>query len=160
MWSLLFSRAISNVSCSKFTSKFQVDKVLDLCTAPGGKTTQLVEVMENKGFILANEISLKRAKALLKNVELMAVENTVVTSTTPVKLATFYGSYFDAVLVDAPCSGEGMFRKEKGLLKTYEKFWFRKHGRLTEGNTGFTKPAFKTRRLSYVFYLYFLTSRK
>ncbi|AMP20216.1 hypothetical protein AZF37_02625 [endosymbiont 'TC1' of Trimyema compressum] len=98
------------------------DKVLDLCAAPGGKTTQLVEAMENKGFILANEISPKRAKALLKNVELMAVENTVVTSTTPAKLATFYGSYFDAVLVDAPCSGEGMFRKEKGLLKAYEKF--------------------------------------
>lgn len=98
------------------------DKVLDLCAAPGGKTTQLVEKMKNKGFLVANEISPKRAKALLKNIELMGIKNTVVTSTSPDKLAYFYGSYFDAVLVDAPCSGEGMFRKEKGLLKAYEKF--------------------------------------
>ena len=98
------------------------DKVLDLCAAPGGKTTQLAATMENTGLLLANEISPKRAKALLKNIELMAIENTVVISTTPAKLAQFYGSYFDAILVDAPCSGEGMFRKEKGLLKAYEKF--------------------------------------
>lgn len=97
-------------------------RVLDLCAAPGGKTTQLAEAMKNSGFILANEISPKRAKSLLKNIELMAVKNTVIISTTPAKLAAFYGSYFDAVLVDAPCSGEGMFRKNKKLLKAYKNF--------------------------------------
>lgn len=59
---------------------------------------------ENKGFIFTNEISPKRAKALLKNVELMALENTVIISTIPSKLAIFYSSYFYAVLIDAPCS--------------------------------------------------------
>ena len=88
------------------------DKVLDLCAAPGGKTTELGAKLQGKGFLLANDISAKRAKALVKNVELFGIPNVGITVEEPEDLGRRFPEYFDKILVDAPCSGEGMFRKD------------------------------------------------
>ena len=87
------------------------ERVLDLCAAPGGKSTQIASYLRGEGHLIANEIHGKRAQALSENVERMGIANAVVTNETPEKIAAFFPGYFDAVLVDAPCSGEGMFRK-------------------------------------------------
>lgn len=88
------------------------DRVLDLCAAPGGKATALAAKLAGKGMLVANDISASRAKALLKNLELFGVANSFVTNEIPAKLAVQYPEFFDKILVDAPCSGEGMFRKD------------------------------------------------
>ncbi len=85
--------------------------VLDLCSAPGGKGTQLACAMNGKGVIVLNEPIAARAKILSQNVERMGIENAVVTNEYPASLAKKLQGYFDKILVDAPCSGEGMFRK-------------------------------------------------
>lgn len=89
------------------------DKVLDLCAAPGGKSTQIAAKLQGKGFLLCNEIHPARAKILSENVERMGIRNACVTNETPAKLAGIFPGYFDKILVDAPCSGEGMFRKNE-----------------------------------------------
>ena len=86
-------------------------KVLDLCAAPGGKAFQLAAALKNKGFLIANEIDAARVRVLGENLERMGVRNAAITRETPVRLAEVFDSYFDRILVDAPCSGEGMFRK-------------------------------------------------
>ena len=86
--------------------------VLDLCAAPGGKTTQIGARMNNDGFLLANDNNRTRAQALAQNVERMGLTHTTVASCAPEKLCQAYRDFFDAILVDAPCSGEGMFRRE------------------------------------------------
>lgn len=88
------------------------ERVLDLCAAPGGKTTQLAAAMQGKGILVANEIHPSRAKILSQNVERMGISNAVVTNETPEALAARFPAFFDCIVVDAPCSGEGMFRKE------------------------------------------------
>lgn len=95
------------------------DKVLDLCAAPGGKSTELGARLQGEGLLVSNDISNSRAKALLKNLELFGIPNICVTSETPEKLASVFGPYFDKILVDAPCSGEGMFRKDPDLIKSW-----------------------------------------
>lgn len=90
--------------------------VCDLCAAPGGKTTQIAGKMKGEGFLLCNEINPKRAKILSRNIERMGVANALVTNEHPQNLAKKYGGYFDRVLIDAPCSGEGMFRKEEAAV--------------------------------------------
>lgn len=97
------------------------DKVLDLCAAPGGKATEWGSQLKGEGVLFANDISSSRAKALLKNLEMAGIKNLFVTAETPERLASFYPSYFDKILIDAPCSGEGMFRKEHQLIKSWEK---------------------------------------
>lgn len=87
------------------------EKVLDLCAAPGGKSTQIAAKLQGKGFLLCNEIHPARAKILSENVERMGIRNACVTNETPARLADRFPGYFDKILVDAPCSGEGMFRK-------------------------------------------------
>ena len=87
-------------------------KVLDLCAAPGGKSTYIADVMENTGLLVANEPVKKRAKILSLNVERLGIANTLVTNETPERLSMLFGAFFDRILVDAPCSGEGMFRKD------------------------------------------------
>lgn len=87
-------------------------RVLDLCAAPGGKTTHIAARMKNRGLLVSNEIVPKRAAILAENVERMGLCNTVVTNETPSRLAERFGGFFDGIIVDAPCSGEGMFRKE------------------------------------------------
>lgn len=87
------------------------ERVLDLCAAPGGKSTQLAAKLRGEGFLLCNEIHPVRAKILSENVERMGICNACVTNETPARLAENLAGYFDKILVDAPCSGEGMFRK-------------------------------------------------
>ena len=87
------------------------ERVLDLCAAPGGKGTQLAAAMQGEGLLVLNEPVFSRAQILSQNVERLGVKNSVVISEPPAKLAEFFGEYFDKILVDAPCSGEGMFRK-------------------------------------------------
>jgi NOL1/NOP2/sun family putative RNA methylase len=90
------------------------ERVLDLTAAPGGKTTHLVALMQGRGLLVANEIKTKRLNHLVVNVERWGAANIVVTNETPERLADHFGPFFDRVLVDAPCSGEGMFRKDLG----------------------------------------------
>lgn len=97
------------------------DKVLDLCAAPGGKSTELGAKLFGEGLLVSNDISNSRAKALLKNLELFGIPNICVTSETPEKLVSVFGPYFDKILVDAPCSGEGMFRKDPDLIKSWQE---------------------------------------
>ena len=92
------------------------ERVCDLCAAPGGKTTQIAGRMMGKGFLLCNEINPKRAKILSRNIERMGVSNALVTNEHPEKLAQRLPEFFDRVLIDAPCSGEGMFRKEEAAV--------------------------------------------
>lgn len=90
------------------------EKVLDLSAAPGGKTTHLAALMRGRGLLVANEIKDKRVGHLAQNVERWGAGNVVITNETPERLADHLGPIFDRVLVDAPCSGEGMFRKDMG----------------------------------------------
>lgn len=87
-------------------------RMLDLCAAPGGKTTQLAARMGNEGLLISNEIIQKRASVLSENAERMGLKNTIVTNESPSRLAERFPVFFDGIIVDAPCSGEGMFRKE------------------------------------------------
>jgi len=92
------------------------ERVCDLCAAPGGKTTQIAGRMLGEGFLLCNEINPKRAKILSRNIERMGVANALVTNEHPATLASRFAGGFDKVLIDAPCSGEGMFRKEEAAV--------------------------------------------
>lgn len=95
------------------------DKVLDLCAAPGGKSTQIAAKLQNTGFLLSNELYQKRAQILSENIERMGISNVLVTNETPEKLASKFSGYFDKVLIDAPCSGEGMFRKDPEVISEW-----------------------------------------
>lgn len=99
------------------------ERVLDLCAAPGGKTTQLAGMMKQGGLLVANEINAKRAKALSENIERLGITNALVTNETPERLSERFQGYFDKILVDAPCSGEGMFRKDEEAIL----FWNEEH---------------------------------
>ena len=96
------------------------DKVFDMCAAPGGKSTQLGAKLNGTGLLIANDISNTRAKALLKNVEMAGIPNIMVLSEDPKKLIQYYRGFFDKILIDAPCSGEGMFRKDNKLIRSWE----------------------------------------
>ena len=92
------------------------ERILDLCAAPGGKTTQIAGRMRGKGFLVCNEINPKRARILSQNMERMGVSNALTLNEHPANLSKHFPQYFDRVLVDAPCSGEGMFRKEEAAV--------------------------------------------
>ncbi|MEY8744851.1 RsmF rRNA methyltransferase first C-terminal domain-containing protein [Bacillales bacterium AN1005] len=96
------------------------DRVLDLCAAPGGKSTQIAAKLQGKGVLVTNDIHAERTKALAKNVELYGVRNAVVLNESPERIAGAFEHYFDKVLIDAPCSGEGMFRKDEDMVKSWE----------------------------------------
>ncbi|MBO5260911.1 MAG: RsmB/NOP family class I SAM-dependent RNA methyltransferase [Coprococcus sp.] len=96
------------------------DLVLDICAAPGGKSTELAAKLNNTGIIISNDISNSRAKALLKNMELFGIGNMCVVSEPPNKLAEAFPCTFDKILIDAPCSGEGMFRKSSSMITAWE----------------------------------------
>ncbi len=87
------------------------DKILDLCAAPGGKSTQIAGKLDGTGLLVANEIVPQRAAALSQNIERLGIKNAVVLNEDPRNLENRFEGYFDKILVDAPCSGEGMFRK-------------------------------------------------
>lgn len=95
--------------------------VLDLCAAPGGKTTQLAAMMQNTGLLVANEPVRSRAEILAGNIERLGVTNALVTCMRPDALANSLGACFDVVLVDAPCSGEGMFRKDDTAIREWSE---------------------------------------
>lgn len=97
------------------------DKVLDVCAAPGGKATELGAKLKGEGVLIANDISNSRAKGLLKNIEVFGIGNVLVLSEEPGKLEDYFAEYFDKILIDAPCSGEGMFRKDKKMVKAWEE---------------------------------------
>ena len=88
------------------------DRVLDVCAAPGGKATELGAKLQNEGVLVANDISSSRARGLLKNLEVFGIGNMLVMSEEPGRLERYFSGYFDKILIDAPCSGEGMFRKD------------------------------------------------
>ncbi len=98
------------------------DRVLDLCAAPGGKSTELASKLKGTGLLVANDISATRAKALLKNLELFGATNILVTSESSEKLSERFPEFFDKILVDAPCSGEGMFRKQPAIMRNWEQY--------------------------------------
>lgn len=89
------------------------ERILDLCAAPGGKSTQIGAAMQGEGLLVCNEIHADRARILSENIERMGIVNAVVTNETPQALTEVFWEYFDRILVDAPCSGEGMFRKKE-----------------------------------------------
>lgn len=97
------------------------ERVLDVCAAPGGKATELGAKLARKGVLVANDISSSRAKGLLKNLEVFGIGNMLVLSEEPGKLESYFPEYFDKILIDAPCSGEGMFRKDKKMVKAWEE---------------------------------------
>ncbi len=104
----------SAMSAAELLGPLPGERVLDLTAAPGGKTTQLASLMQGQGLLVANEIKTKRLNHLVVNVERWGATNVVVTNETPERVADHFGAFFDRVLVDAPCSGEGMFRKDMG----------------------------------------------
>ena len=95
------------------------DMVLDLCAAPGGKSTQIAALLQGKGLIWSNEIVRNRAQVLLSNMERIGVRNGVISSCGPDQLCQGMEGFFDCVLVDAPCSGEGMFRKDSRAVEEW-----------------------------------------
>lgn len=89
------------------------ERILDLCSAPGGKATQIAASMKGEGLLICNEYVPSRAKILSENIERMGIRNALVVNETPQKLADTFSGYFHRIMVDAPCSGEGMFRKNE-----------------------------------------------
>ena len=120
---LYYIQEPSAMSVARLLDAKPTDKVLDLCAAPGGKSTQIGCAMESRGLLISNEIHPKRAKALSENIERFGLTNTVVTNETPERLSQHFPFYFDKILLDAPCSGEGMFRKDEEA----RQYWSQEH---------------------------------
>ena len=99
----------------------QGDIVLDLCAAPGGKATALGTKLAGTGLLVANDINQARARALLRNLELFGLPNIFVTNEPPHILAGQFPGYFDKIMLDAPCSGEGMFRKNPAVIEAWKE---------------------------------------
>ncbi len=97
------------------------ERILDLCAAPGGKTTQIAAKMGGQGLLVCNEIHPKRARILSSNIERLGISNALVLNEHPAKLEGRFAGFFDRILVDAPCSGEGMFRKEEAAVSDWSR---------------------------------------
>ena len=97
------------------------ERICDLCAAPGGKSTQIAGRLQGKGLLLCNEINPKRAKILSRNIERLGIANALVTNEHPATLEKRFPGFFDRVLIDAPCSGEGMFRKEEAAVTDWSQ---------------------------------------
>ena len=95
------------------------DKVLDLCAAPGGKSTQAASYLQGEGLLVSNDFSASRVKALQKNIEVSGIDNVLIANEDPKNLSKVYIEYFDKIIVDAPCSGEGMFRRDSAVFRAY-----------------------------------------
>lgn len=96
------------------------ERVLDLCASPGGKSTQIASALGGAGLLVSNDANFSRMPQLMRNVEMAGITNAIITCETPKKLATRFEGYFDKVLVDAPCSGEGMFRKDPASINGWD----------------------------------------
>ena len=95
------------------------EKILDLCAAPGGKSTQIAGAMRGQGLLISNEIHPARARILSENIERMGISNAIVTNMAPAELSAHFPLFFDRIMVDAPCSGEGMFRKNDEAISQW-----------------------------------------
>lgn len=109
---LYYIQEPSAMSAAELLNPQPGEIVLDLAGAPGGKSTQIAAKLQGRGLLIANEIHPARAKILSENIERIGVRNCVVTSATPDALARKFPQFFDRIMLDAPCSGEGMFRKD------------------------------------------------
>lgn len=116
---LCYFQEPSAMSCVEAIKIEPDDFVLDLCAAPGGKATQAGLKLSSKGLLVANEIIPKRAQILSENIERMGISNAIVTNESPEKIAERFKGFFDKIIVDAPCSGEGMFRKEPKAVEEW-----------------------------------------
>ena len=109
---LFYSQEPSAMISAELLDCKEGDVVLDLCAAPGGKSTHIASQLKGKGLLVSNEIVKSRALILRENIERMGISNAVVTNMSPDEMELEFYEFFDKILVDAPCSGEGMFRKE------------------------------------------------
>lgn len=116
---LYYMQEPSAMSVAELADVKPGERVLDLCAAPGGKSTQLAATMRGEGILVSNEIHPARCKILSQNIERMGIRNAVVTNETPRGLAVHFMNWFDCIVVDAPCSGEGMFRKDEEAVNQW-----------------------------------------
>ena len=116
---LFYSQEPSAMIAAELADIQKGDKVLDLCAAPGGKSTQLAAKLSGEGLLVSNEINTGRAKILCENIERMGIRNAIVTNMHPEKMAEHFEEFFDKIVVDAPCSGEGMFRKDEVAVREW-----------------------------------------
>ena len=133
--------------------------ILDLCAAPGGKSTQIAGRMDGRGLLVSNEIVPSRAKILSQNIERMGIRNAVVCNETPERMAAVFTAFFDRILVDAPCSGEGMFRKDDTAIEE----WSPEHVQMraeTAGHFAEGGGHAQTGRRSGILDLYFFSGGK
>ncbi len=116
---LFYSQEPSAMIAAELLPIEKGDIVLDLCAAPGGKSTQLAARLSGEGLLVSNEVIASRAKILCENIERMGIKNAVVTNMYPEKMEKHFEEFFDKIMVDAPCSGEGMFRKDEVAAKEW-----------------------------------------
>ena len=103
------------------THVFEEDRVLDLCAAPGGKSTYILSRLNHKGLLVSNEINPSRIRALGENLERFGAVNSIITNSDSSNLLTFFKGFFDKIFVDAPCSGQGMFRKDDFAIEDWSQ---------------------------------------
>ncbi len=113
---LYYIQEPSAMSVVEYLNPQPGEVICDLCAAPGGKSTQIAGRMQGEGLLVSNEIIPSRAKILSQNIERMGIRNAVVLNETMERMEQFFPTFFDRVLVDAPCSGEGMFRKNQAAV--------------------------------------------
>lgn len=118
---LVYSQEPAAQMVAQVAAPSKGSRVLDLAAAPGGKSTYLLSYLDNTGLLVSNEINFKRSKVLVENIERFGAKNVVVTNTSADKLAKVFKNYFDMIVFDGPCSGEGMFRKDPDAIQYWHK---------------------------------------
>ena len=118
---LVYSQEPAAQMVAQVAAPAKGSRVLDLAAAPGGKSTHLLSYLDNTGLLVSNEINPKRSKILVENIERFGARNVVVTNTSADKLAKVFKNYFDTIVFDGPCSGEGMFRKDPDAIQYWHK---------------------------------------
>ena len=118
---LVYSQEPAAQMVAQVAAPSKGSRVLDLAAAPGGKSTHLLSYLDNTGLLVSNEINFKRSKVLVENIERFGAKNVVVTNTSADKLAKVFKNYFDLIVFDGPCSGEGMFRKDPDAIQYWHK---------------------------------------
>ncbi|AIQ52053.1 RsmF rRNA methyltransferase first C-terminal domain-containing protein [Paenibacillus sp. FSL R7-0331] len=116
---LYYIQEPSAMSAAELLAPIPGETVLDLAAAPGGKTTHLASLMQGQGLLVSNEIHPERAKILAENVERLGISHALVTSAAPGELSRRFPEVFDRIMLDAPCSGEGMFRKDPSAMSEW-----------------------------------------
>lgn len=118
---LFYLQEVSACSAVEILNPLPGDFVLDLCAAPGGKSTQIAMKLNHQGLLITNEIDAQRAQVLLSNCERCGISNAIITNSAPEILCPQLVGCMDKVLVDAPCSGEGMFRKHSKAMDDWSE---------------------------------------